>query len=1056
MLKSDIAQVAWNAHGASYQVLEKAEKGTTPPQRDFEGQTWQEWLAQRSSFSFSSRDGYRFTARKESRARGRTYWVAYRKAGGKLTHSYIGRSEDVTLTRLEQVARSLSGGDNQDDVTPRFIEGDSLQTQQARQETPVTMGWQDQYLSTKFFMPAAPHTLIARPRLFSLLDGGRGRRLTLVSAPAGFGKTTLLSAWMRAQPPGNPLVAWVSLDEADNDPARFWSYVLTALDQGRPGTYSKLAAYVRGEAQPSLQYVTAACLNRLAEYDLPLILLLDDYHLIMEPVVHTSLTTLIEHLPFHVRVILSTRADPPLPLIRLRGRGQLLEVRADQLRATPQEARAFLGEVMHIDLPEQELAALDERTEGWLVGLQLVGLSLQGRPTSLDLFEEASGQQSYILDYLTEEVLRRQSLAIQHFLLYTSILERLTAPLCDAVTGQTGSQQMLETLQRANLFLVPLDSQRRWYRYHALFSEALRTRLEQAEGTSVRELHLRACQWFAGQGDTITAVQHAMSAHDWERAADLLEPLAKVRFWGKEQPVTRRFLENLPTEMLRSRPLLALLYALILDPDTSFTVADAWMQVAEEGLNALLTEQATATIKGMPSTLSERENLLGEMLIIRAAMRATRGDALAAYAYIRQARFHLVEMDIEKQALLAFNESMIHMVLGEAVPATARIRAALIIWESLGNNASTAIIIQSLNLAAYYLNCRGLLQEAWGALEQAVQLGSRPGGFPYSNMASVYAYQANLLREWNRLDEALVRARMAVQLTSSTAGSMAFTAVAFLFKVLLARGEIEEASTVLQQAEHLMDHLQNPYIDALYVLVDRVRFWLARGEVSRAFQWAEQLEREDSLPSTLAQERVDVALAHVKLVQSKPGEALTLLMPRLETAIKQERWGNVIELSLLIAVAHQMRGEMPEALTLLAEAVRLAQPEEYIRSFVDEGAPMAAMLSALRASTHRQDKSGNDAMMRYVDRVLAAFPPDITGDRHAALHPLPDPLSIREREVLELLARGASNQEIAEALVITVDTVKRHVSNILSKLGVSNRTQAVAQAYAFKIIHAEP
>jgi LuxR family maltose regulon positive regulatory protein len=1054
MLKPSIAQVAWNAQDAGYQVYEKAGKGTIQPQVDFESEAWQEWLAQQSSFAFSSRDGYRFTARKESRARGKSYWVAYRKIGGKLTHTYIGRPRDVTVARLEQVAFFLAGQARQVATSLSDLE------LQVRQESPIEgRDLHAQYLATKFFVPAAPHTLIARPRLFSLLDEGRGRPLTLISAPAGFGKTTLLSAWVQAQPPGNLLVAWVSLDEADNDPVRFWSYVLTALDRLRPGNYSELAAYVQAETRPSLQLVTTASLNRLAEEPEPLILVLDDYHLLTDDAVHISLAAFVEHLPPQVGVILSTRADPPLPLTRLRGRGQLLEVRADQLRATPQEARAFLGEVMHIDLPKHEMAVVEERTEGWLAGLQLVGLSLLVRRSSApsrDLFEDVSGQQDYILDYLTEEVLSNLEPSTQRFLLHTSVLERLSAPLCDALLGQSDSQQRLEALQRANLFVVPLDSNRRWYRYHALFAEALRLRLDQVEGEAARNLHLRASQWYEGHGDTIMAIQYAMSARDWERAADLLEPLAKIRFWGREQPMARRFLESLPTEMLRSRPLLALLYSLILDPDTSFTAADVWMQVAEEGLNTSLTKQATVNIKGVPSTLSERENLLGEMLIYRAGMRATRGDAIAAYAYIGQARFYLSDQDIEKQALLAFNESMIHMVLGEAVPATARIRSALIILESLGNSASTAIIIQSLNLAAYYLSSRGLLQEAWEALEQAEQLGSLPGGLPYSTMAAVYAYQADLLRGWNRLDLALERARISVQLTNYTGGSMAFTALVYLFKVLLARGEFEEASTVLQQVEHLMDHLQNPYVYALYVLVDQVRFWLERGEIERAIQWAERMERQDPLQSPLAQERVDVSLTHVNLAQRKPGEALTLLKPRLLAAIQQERWGNVIEMQVLAALAHQMRGEEQEALTMLVEAVRLAQPEGHIRSFVDEGPRMAVLLFALRASNHGKGKSGNDAMARYLDRLLASFPQNFVGDRHTTQQPLPDSLSVREQEVLDLLARGASNQEIAEALVITVDTVKRHVSNILSKLGVSNRTQAVARARAFRIIREEP
>lgn len=1033
MPKLTIPQVAWSEQDSSYQVHEKTARGATIPHMDLESQAWQEWLTHVPSFAFSSKGGQRFTARKEARARGNIYWVAYRKVGGKLTHTYIGRPEDVTLSRLEQVAHSFA--------ERRSKPSAHLPSQeQTQHETHSEVEWQEQLLATKFFVPVAPHTLIARPRLFSLLEEGRRRPLTLVSAPAGFGKTTLLSAWVQAQPPGNPLIAWVSLEEADNDPVRFWSYVLTALDRVQPGNYSEFAAYLRAEAQPSLQSVITACLNRLLEQPEPLILVLDDYHLLTDEAIHTSMGSFIEHLPPQVCVILATRADPPLPLTRLRGRGQLLEVRADQLRATPQEARAFLGEVMHLELPEQELAAVEERAEGWLVGLQLVGLSLQGRRSSTsshDLLEEVSGQQGYILDYLTEEVLSHQEPSVQRFLLHTSVLERLSAPLCDALLGRS-------------------DSQRRWYRYHALFAEALRARLEQAEGEAARDLYLRASQWYALQGDTITAVQHAISARDWERAADLLEPLAQIRFWGREQTIARRLLENFPAEKLRSRPLLALLYALILDPDTSFTTADAWMQIAEEGLRASVAEQAIASAKGVPNALPDQEPLLREALIHRASMRATRGDALAARAYIEQAQFHLADQDIQKHGLLAFTESMIHMVLGEVVPATAKIRDALTIWESSGNTASTAVMIASHHLAAYYLISRGHLQEAWRLLEQAMELGSIPAELPYPSMAAVYAYQANLLREWNRLDEALERARMAVQLTNSTSGAMAFTALAFLLKVLLARGEIEEASTVLQQAEHLMDHLQNPYSYALYVLVDQVRFWLACGEISRAIQWADRSEREDPLPSPLAQERVDVALAYVKLVQRKPGEALTLLMPRLEVATQQERWGNVIELRLPTVLAHQMRGEEHEALTMLAEAVRLARPEGYIRSFVDEGAPMATLLSALRASKRAQGKSGNDATTRYLDRVLAAFPPAIARDRHAAQQPPLDPLSVREQEVLDLLARGASNQEIAEALVITLDTVKRHVSNILSKLGVSNRTQAVARARAFRINQEEP
>src|SRR6266852_3632632 len=384
--------------------------------------------------------------------------------------------------------------------------------------------FRDQLLTTKFFIPSPSHAFIPRPRLTAQLSASLQHKLTLVSAPAGFGKTTLLSAWVQALPPGNPHVAWVSLDEGDNDALRFWEYALTALDNRQPGLCAPFLNFLQTERSLSVQYFLTALINTLVKQTEQFLLILDDYHVITEPEVHGSLTYLLEHLPPQLHMILATRADPPLSLSRLRARDQVFEVRTEQLRCTSEEALAFFTQAMRITLTSEEIREVEVRTEGWMAGLQLLALSMRGRTDPSVLLAEVHGTHRYILDYLTDEVLRQQPAALQTFLLRTSILERLCAPLCDRVMGQSGSQLVLEHLEQANLFVVALDEWRQWYRYHALFAETLRYRLQQTEGEAVAALHLRSSQWYAEEGNLHEAVRHATSAGDWQRVADLIEP----------------------------------------------------------------------------------------------------------------------------------------------------------------------------------------------------------------------------------------------------------------------------------------------------------------------------------------------------------------------------------------------------------------------------------------------------------------------------------------------------------------------------------------------------
>jgi LuxR family maltose regulon positive regulatory protein len=1042
MLKHSIAQVVWNVQDAYYQVHEKAAVGKDPYRMDFESQAWLSWLAQCSSFAFSSRDGYRLTVRKEARARGGSYWVAYRKVEGKLTHAYMGRAEDVTLSRLEQVAALLSRQDS------HAAKGLPVGELQARREEPSIGRWQDQYLLTKFFVPVPPHALVSRPRLFSLLDEGRRRQLTLISAPAGFGKTTLLSAWTQAQPSGNPLVAWVSLDEADNDPVRFWSYVLTALDRIQPGKYNGLIAYLQSDVRLSPHQIMTACLNRLLEHPEPLILVLDDYHLLTDEAVHTSLAAFIEHLPSQVCVMLSTRADPPLPLSRLRGRGQLLEVRADQLRATPEEAGTFLREVLSVDLAGKELDVVESRTEGWLVGLQLVGLSLQGRSgqvASIDIFEEVSGHQSYILDYLTEEVLRLQPPTIQHFLLHTSILDRLAAPLCDAVIGQTGSQHVLEALQRANLFVVPLDSQRRWYRYHALFAEALSAILEQMDSQAVRDLSLRASQWYAEQGDLTEAVQYALKASDWERVADLIEPAVHALIWRQgEQATVRRWLERLPQDVVRARPLLCFAWASAHFVVVSPTTLEPWLEVAKAGLTnspSLSGGIGEDEVNG-PYTSSEQDHLLGEILAFQAFLMSFSGDGRANLLECQDIAGRISERHQLARGWLAGAEAQIYRSLGEAVSATKRNLEAS---QHMQAARQTSIATSFLSSAASLLIMRGKLHEAWQCCERAINLSRLEGYSLAIEVGHVSLYQMDILREWNQLEAARELAQKVLQRDEPLLLSMGLPVLA---RVHLARGDLDAAAEILQHAERMSERMHNPYWHALHSITAHVRFWIASGELEQANRWAESVQQGKRHPSPLVRELEDMALLRILLVQHKTDEALMRLVPLLDSATKQERWGHVIELLLLQTLGYLERLEKQTALTALTQALDLAEPEGYLRSFLDEGGAMAFLLSELR------DQQGKQIPNPYLDTLLAAFSPAFSKKDqavHSASHTSPqqqllDPLSARELEVLHLLARGASNQEIAEELVVALDTAKRHVSNILSKLGASNRTQAVMLA----------
>jgi LuxR family maltose regulon positive regulatory protein len=900
-------------------------------------------------------------------------------------------------------------------------------------------GLHDQLLATKFFIPSSPHALILRTRLLELLTKkGLECKLTLVSAPAGFGKTTLLSNWVHSLPPERARVAWVSLDEGDNEPVLFWRYVLTALDRAQPGLCTELVAYLDTQQAPPLRSILQALINRLAEQPEQFLLILDDYHLLGEQAIHTTLTFLLEHLPPQLHLLLATRADPPLPLSLLRARGHLLELRTDDLRCTPEEVVSFLKQIASIPLSEDVVERVASRTEGWLVGLQLVALSLQGRGASGDVLGKVSGSQRYIFDYLIEEVFGGQSAAVQMFLLSTSVLTQLSAPLCDAVLEQNGSQQILEQLERANLFLVSLDGQRQWYRYHALFAEALRHRLEHTQPLMVPGLHSRASRWYARAGRLHEALSHAITAQEWSWAADLLEQVYPHIWGNSDHARLRRWLEQLPASVVRSRPRLCLASAKTVFMVSSYPTMRRWLDDAEtplRGTSLVSTDETSEAGVSLPSTQDERENLLGEIAAQRAIMTGYYlGQRDATLAFCQQALAHLSQENLKARAEVAYAASLAHHSPGDIVAAIQSTKEAAMLAQAAGDTASTIIY---LGRTAYGLLVHGKLHEAVQFAQQATLLGTTPAGLPHAMLSRVSIYHADALREWNRLDDALELVLQGVRLSEQTETLVAlFFGYTILMRIYMARGEVDAARLAFQQAEALqVSH--SLYRRDAYLIVHWMQFWLATGEQERARNWLREIEQpgsgDSAVHAPLAHEREEVARARMLLAQQMPAEALALLGPLLGRAEQQERWSHVIEMKVLQSLAHSMHNEEQVALTVLSQAVHLAEPEGYMRIFVDEGPALATLLSRLR------DQQRIQGPTPYLDALLAAFSSERVMHRsHPPGSSLPggrlleqaliDPLSERELDVLQLIAQGDSNQEIADRLVIAVVTVKRHVT----------------------------
>lgn len=904
-------------------------------------------------------------------------------------------------------------------------------------------------LTTKLYVPFVKPNLVTRRRLIERLNEGSRGKLTLVSAPAGFGKTTLLGEWSLQ---GELPIAWVSLDEGDNDLGRFLAYLVAALGSLWTGVGKDALEPLHSPQPPPIESVLTALVNEIAAIPEDFALVLDDYHAIEARPVHDAVTFLLEHLPPRMHLIMVSRTDPPIPLPRLLARGYLTKLATADLMFTPEEAITFLNKAVGVELSPEEVAALEERTEGWIAGLQLAALSMQGRRDVSDFVAAFAGSNRYILDYLGEEVLRQQGEDIQNFLLETSILDRLSGPLCDAVTGRDDGQATLEELERVNLFLIPLDDERRWYRYHHLFSDFLRERLRRSYAGRIADLHRRACGWYERNELTGEAVGHALTAGDTERAASLVEKIARTTLRRGELNTLRRWLEALPEDMVCARPRLCLSGAWYSLATGRLDEVESYLSKVENELDSA-SGNRIAVLEEDPGGLGkETREMLGEAATIRAAAVSLRGASARAIELAHRAEALLTEGNLFLRAIIAASLGFAHRDEGDVASASHSFARAAEISQSAGS--TYVALLASKNLTELLL-VQGHLREAADVCRQALELAMERGHrLPASGVAHVG--MGELLREWDELDAATDHLRQGIELGERGGDvELVIDGHLALARTQQALGDDARAAETLRSAERLAIK-QGTDAWLARVKAWQARLWVAQNDRWAATRWSEacgiSAEGELSYP----REFEHITLARVLIAQDRHDDAARLLGRLLKAAEAGGRWGRVIEILTLEALVLQSRGDDPGAVGALQRALALAEPEGYVRTFANEGAPMGALLKRLfRSQKAKSQGAQRGASPEYVGKLLLAalgrdaVPP--TGGRgRAGL--IVEPMSGREVEVLRLLASGISNQEIAAKLFVSLDTVKTHLKHIYGKLGVHNRAKAVAKAAELDLI----
>jgi LuxR family maltose regulon positive regulatory protein len=886
---------------------------------------------------------------------------------------------------------------------------------------------------TKLYIPKVRRGLVSRPRLSDRLSRTSHPRLTLLSAPPGFGKTTLLAAWLDA---AERAVAWVSLEETERRADAFWTYVVTALEDAAPGVGTDALQLLQA-ANPPIETVLATVLNELSALPAGLELVLDDYHLADGPEIAAHVAFLLEHLPRQVHLVISTRADPALPLARLRARGELEEIRAADLRFTLDEVALYLHEVIGLELEAADIAALEGRTEGWIAALQLAALSLQGREDVAGFIAGFAGDDRYVVDYLVEEVLRRQPDAVRIFLLETSILDRLSGSLCDALTRGADGRAVLEMLDRSNLFVVPLDDHRRWYRYHHLFADVLRAHLLEERPDEVADLHRRAAQWHEANGDPVPAVRHAIAAGDVEHAADLVERSVIGTLRDRQEATARRWIDDIPYDVVRRRPVLAVGFIGALMSSGQFESIEARLDDVEQLLAAPPEDMVV---------LDEAElvRLPGAIETYRAALALVAGDPAGTAAHADLAIARAAPGDHLTVAAASALAGLASWGAGDLVAAHRGYSVAVEGLRRAGNYSD--VLGCSITLADLRIT-QGRLSDALRTYEDALRLAAEhEAGAPLRGTADMTVGLSQIALERGDLDAAAAHLRRVDELGEHNG----LPQHPYRWRVARARlleavGDPAGAVVLLEEAERVYVGDFSPNVRP--VPAQRARVLLAQGRLPEALGWAHDhgLSADDEL--SYAREYEHVTLARILVHERDAGRPASspstadALLERLRAAAEAGgRTGTLIEILTLQALAHHAehgRRDVPGAVGPLEQALRLAEPEGYVRVFVGEGAPMAALLEAV-AQKHTS--------WEYPRRLLDAY--DVVGGPPAGSGKpaLVDPLSARELDVLRLLATDLGGPAIARELVVSLNTVRTHTKNIYAKLGVNSRRAAVSRA----------
>ncbi|MDX1436724.1 MAG: LuxR C-terminal-related transcriptional regulator, partial [Anaerolineales bacterium] len=808
----------------------------------------------------------------------------------------------------------------------------------------------------------------------------------------------------------------------------------------RAGLETTVEAFepVGGPTSHLLESSLTQLINDIETASEPIQLILDDYHLIKSETIHNALAYLINHMPSTMHLTLATRADPPLPLARLRAQGQLVELRAADLSFKHREAARFLAHLSGIMLSEEDVKALILKTEGWIAGLQLAAISLREHDDPEAFVKAFSGSHEYIVDYLTDEVLKGRPAEQRRFLLQTSILDQLIGPLCDAVTGQSGSRAMLESLAEANLFVLPLDNIREWYRYHALFKDLLMQRLNQSEPESVPYLHRRASQWFEANALPAMAVDHALQAEDYDQAVAVLESIAEETLIRTELSIFLKWVKAIPYELIRVRPQLCVFYASAAlasgaDPDTVLGILDD-------------------AVASRPDA-----NILGEVAFIRSALAMLQGDVKTSITQSQKALEVLPEDNLFLRSLGISNLGMGYMLSGDVEAASAMFTRAAEKGEKSGSYMSSLMAMRPL---AEVTILKGELQEAWAVCERGLRIARGKGGKPLPVAGIMMGLQAALLREWNELERARELAEAGLELEQGWSVLVAADDYITLARVRQSQGDARGAAEAMSKASQMAARAESSRFAPILISLHQARLWVLQGDRAALEGWEQAHVPLDArlnargLDPSFHQHQLELeglTVARVWLALDRAGEALDLLRPLLKNAKERRRFGSAVEILMLMALAHQGRGDDVRALASLSEALELAQPQGYVRMFIDEGEPMHRLLKGL------QEAGGPpDARTKYVNRLLAALVADMVPPVGPAagggVYGPDEPLSRRELEVLHLLATPLTSAEIAKELYISPNTARFHIKNIYSKLGVHSRAEAVEHAKQLGLI----